>query len=245
MSHSALNRLSLRLVLLLGLHSALQADGRAQEAVVSAAGEEALQPHAGLLGKRFVAGRYAYLAHGDEVLNRIDRGFDGFSAGLNVPILLPDAETWLGIDAFTSWGTIGLGGATHFASTGIQLDTQDSQTAVGGTFYVDPLEPIRPLLQAGAVFSRSRSLLLINGFGGTSVDRETDLLLRAGLEADVNDWLAIRTVLDIDTAGHWDDSTFLGDVIAWPTERIFLRGGVISPLSGHEIGGHVGVGLTF
>lgn len=203
--------------------------------------------HAGLLGKRYVAGRYAYLAHGDTVLNRIDRGFDGYSVGLNHPILQPDPESWLGIDLFASAGTFGLGGAAHFppSNVGIQLENDVVQSSIGTSLYADPLEPVRPLVQVGAVFSREQTLVLVDGFGGTSVDYDTNLLLRAGVEADLNAWLAVRTVVDINVDGAWEDSSFLGDAILWPTDRCFFRGGVIAPLGGQEIGGHVGVGVTF
>lgn len=195
-----------------------------------------------------MAGQYVYLPHGDRFLDLIDDALEGYGVGLNHPVFQPDDDYWIGVDGFVSWGTLGLGGATQFpppASLGLQYDLDISHVSVGGTVYAELEQPIRPLMQVGATFSRSRSMALVNGFGGTAVDRETDLLLTVGLEADLNEWLALRSVIDLETEGSLRDSTFINSLILWPTENIFIRGGAILPLEGSTVGGAIAAGVTF
>ncbi|MFV0442946.1 MAG: hypothetical protein ACK5Q5_05205 [Planctomycetaceae bacterium] len=230
------------------LHVAAPNQALAQESLLDSWLNMEQSEHAGLLGKRYVSGSYTYLSHGDSFLDQIDSSLEGYSINFNHPVLLPDYESWLGIDLFSSWSTIGLGGATHFqpGNIGLQFDSDTTASVYGGTIYGEPCcFPVRPLVQLGAVFSRNHSLILIDGFGGTFVDRDTSLLFRAGMEADITDWLALRTVFDINTHDSLSNSSFLADLIAWPTERIFFRGGLVAPLDGQGVGGHVGVGLTF
>lgn len=205
-------------------------------------------PYPGLLGKRYASGQYIFLDPNDPFLDPIDSSLTGWGVNVNHPLLQSDQGNWLGIDAFVGWNSLGLAGATQTPPPfpiGLQLDLDLSSTSVGATFYADPLQPVRPLVQIGASFSRASTLILVDGFGGTLVDTQTDLLLTAGVEFDLNDWLAGRTVFDLETEDSFSDSTFRGDLIAWPAETIFLRCGVIAPLSGDAIGGTIGVGVTF
>ena len=167
-------------------------------------------------------------------------------------ILRHGQSTWNLENLFTGWRDVPLtplgeeearAAGRTIADSGITFDT--SHTSVGGTIYADPLAPVRPLVQVGATFSRNHTFSIVNGLGDTAIDRETELLLTAGVEADLNDWLALRALVDINTEDSLGDSTFLGDIIAWPSERVFLRGGVIKPLDGDTVGGHIGAGLTF
>jgi hypothetical protein len=205
------------------------------------------RPYPGLLGRRYVSANTVWLSHGDEFLELFDDDFTGYGVSLNHPVLQPDATTWVGIDAFVSWGTMGLGGSHRFAipAAGVQFEADSSTTSLGATFYGDFLQPVRPLAQIGARFSRHRSLLLVNGFGGTAVDCENSLLLAVGLELDLNEWLAARTVFDLETEDSLEESAFKGDLIAWPSDRVFVRGGLMAPLTGDSIGGHIGAGVSF
>lgn len=204
--------------------------------------------HAGLLGQRYVGGNYIYFAHGDDFLDQLDDDFEGWGAVVNVPLLHPGHDYWLGIDLFASWNTLNLGGATQLPPpfpVGIQFDSDATNTAVGTTLYTDAWTYVRPFVQLGAALNRDRSLLLIDGFGGSFVNRDTSFLFTAGLECDLTDWLAFRGLFDIETEDSLGDTVFRGDLIAWPTDRLFVRGGAIVPLEGDGIGGVFGIGVTF
>ena len=186
------------------------------------------EDHAGLLGKRYVAASYIQLNHGDAILDLFDEDFEGWGVTLNIPVWRPHHASWLGADVFASWNALNLGGAVQFPApvpVGVQLDTDISNTAVGTSLYADWMSPIRPFVQLGATFHRDRTLILIDGFGGVNVERDTDFLLAAGLECDLTEWLSFRALFDIETEDALGDSLFRGDLIAWPTERVFVRGG--------------------
>ncbi len=120
---------------------------------------------------------------------------------------------------------------------------------VGTTIYPTLSKKWRPFVQVGADFVRSDlDLVITDGadtFADNVVDHDTELLLNVGFEYDFLDYLGYRMTFNIETDSGLNDSAMSNDLILWPHEHIFLRGGMVTPMNGDGPGFLVGGGLAF
>ena len=209
--------------------------------------------HAGLLGKIYMQQRYVWLNVDDQDLRQIDKSLQGFDTFINLPAMTLDLPTPLDFDVFFGYGNVGLKGSL---GTGAPLDLAVALNAkiesyvVGTTIYPTLSEKWRPFVQVGAQFSRSDSDVSVNAgqfgsFAVNDVDHETRLLVNGGFEADLLDCLAYRMVFHAETEDRIQDSRITNDLILWPHDKIFVRGGIVSSLDGGGLGFTVGGGLAF
>lgn len=209
--------------------------------------------HAGLLGKIYMQQRYVSLKVDERHLRQIDKSLQGFDTFINLPAITLDLPTPLDFDVFFGYGNLGLKGSE---GTGPPLDLTVGMNAkiesytVGTTIYPTLSEKWRPFVQVGAQFSRSDTDISVNAgqfgsFAVNDVDHETRLLLNGGFETDLLDCLAYRMALHAETEDRFLDSRITNDLILWPHDKIFVRGGIVSSLDGGGLGFTVGGGLAF
>lgn len=206
----------------------------------------------GLLGHRYVQGRYVHLiVDTDSGLEDIlDDSAQGFDATLNLPVPRLREETgFLGVDLFVSHRYVALSSDTYFpppVDVQVKFDADVNQTDVGAALYIEHarLGPARPFVQLGAHIDTAG--FRIAG-GGASLKEKYDdvrLLVAPGLELDLWDFAAVRATFDLET-DELEDTQFLGDIILWPADRLFVRGGIVAPFNGSGVGGTIGGGVEF
>lgn len=209
--------------------------------------------HTGLLGKIYLQQRYVYLGISDKQVRQLDKSAQGFDTFLNLPAVTLDLPTPLDFDVFFGYGDLGLKGSTQ---TGPPLDllvglnSKSEDFVVGTSIYPTLAESFRPFVQVGAQFSRTEADLFIgtdplNMAGFNAVDHSSRLLLNVGFEADILDYLGYRMALHLETKNRFQDSIMTNDLILWPHDNIYLRGGMATSLDGGGIGFTVGGGLAF
>ena len=199
----------------------------------------------GLLGKIFIQNRYRYL---DVENGAVGDSWQGFDALLNLPVFTIDTPTPLDVDLFAGYVNMEIKGARSF-----RPDIQSEAFNLGASIYPSRTAPLRPFLQLGARFIQTEYTASSGYMTGTPwnlapihVDRnDTRLILNAGLEYDIFDSLAYRLTLFAETQDQFEDSAIMNEFIMWPTQRIFLRGGFTTDLSGYNSGFLVGGGLAF
>lgn len=209
--------------------------------------------HTGLLGKVYLQQRYIYLKIDDREVREFDKSVQGFDTSLNLPVATLDLPHPIDLDVFFGYTNLGFKGS---AESGPPLDirmavnSRVDNYAVGTTIYPTLAEKFRPYVQVGAEFTRAEADIAI----GTDplamavfndVDNDTSLLLNVGFEADILDVLGYRMTLDLETEDRFRDSTLMNDLILWPHERIYIRGGVATSLDGGGLGFTIGGGLAF
>lgn len=208
--------------------------------------------HAGLLGKIWMQQRYVHFRIDDPDVRQIDKSPQGFDSRINLPLMTLDLPIPLDFDVFGAYTNAGLKGS---AGTGPPLDLHISMNgksevySVGTTIYPTMSEKWRPFVQIGADFVRTDTdITLTDGvdtFADNIVDHETELLLNAGFEFDLLDYLGYRMTVDIETDSGIEDSAISNDLILWPHEHLYLRGGMVTPMNGDGMGFIVGGGLAF
>ena len=208
--------------------------------------------HAGLLGKLFMQQRYRQLSVDDAVLRQFDKSLQGFDSLINLPVLTLDLPLSLDFDVFFGYANVGLKGTV---TTGPPLEitallnAKSEAFTVGTSIYPTWGERWRPFVQIGVQFSRSDVNIAIHdpldAFADNFVDHQTDLLLNGGLEWDLLDNLAFRMTLHAETSDRFRDSVVTNELILWPHDRIFIRGGVVTSLDHGGSGFTLGGGLAF
>ncbi len=208
--------------------------------------------HAGLLGKVFMQQRYLQLPVDEPEIRQLDQTLQGFDTFVNLPALTLDLPIPLDFDVFFGYTNVGLKGSI---SSGPPLDitarlnAKSEVFSVGTTIYPTWSERWRPFVQVGAELSRSDVDVSINspfgGFADNFVDHDTSLLFNAGFEVDLLDSLGFRMTLLAETSDRFGDSILLNELILWPHERIFVRGGIGTSLESDRPGFAIGGGLAF
>lgn len=209
--------------------------------------------HTGLLGKIYLQQRYDYLRVDDRDIRQLDKSIQGTDTFANLPVFTLNSSLPLDFDVFFGYRNLGLKGS---AQTGPPLDlivganVKLENFVVGTTIYPTMAEQFRPFVQVGANFSRTDADFFLgtdpqNMTAGNVVDHETSLLLNVGFEADILDYLGYRMTLNMETEDSFQDSMLTNDLILWPHEKIFVRGGMATSLDGGGIGFTIGGGLAF
>ncbi len=209
--------------------------------------------HAGLLGKIYMQDRYQYQSVDNSNLRQIDKSWQGFDTLINLPAITFDTPTPLDVDVFFGYTNVGLKGNKAFGpplNATALLNSKTEAFSVGASIYPTLSTQWRPFVQVGAKFLRSDTDFSVNAgalgsFADNTVNHETKLLLNAGFEYDLLDSLAYRMTLHGETKHRFQDSAITNDLILWPVERIFLRGGLVSTLDGSHFGFSFGGGLAF
>lgn len=208
--------------------------------------------HTGLLGKVFMQQRYLQLPVDEPEIRQIDKSLQGFDTLVNLPAVTADLPLPLDFDVFFGYTNVGLKGSLRSgppANITARLNAKSEVFSVGTTIYPTWSERWRPFVQIGAEFSRSDVDIAVNGplggFADTFVEHDTSLLLNAGFEVDLLDSLGFRMTLLGETSDRSGDSILLHELILWPHERIFVRGGVGTSLNSDRPGFAIGGGLAF
>jgi len=199
----------------------------------------------GLLGKFFLQNRYRYL---DVQNNAVGDSWQGFDALLNLPAFTIDTPTPLDVDVYAGYVNMEIKGARSY-----RPDIKSEAFNLGASIYPSRTAPLRPFLQLGARFIETEYTGSSGIMTGTPWNlapvhanrSDTRLILNAGLEYDLFESLAYRLTLFAETKDQFEDSAIMNELIMWPTERIFLRGGFTTDLSGNNAGFLVGGGLAF
>lgn len=208
--------------------------------------------HTGLLGKVFMQQRYLQLGIDDPDVRQIDKSLQGFDSLINLPLMTLESEVPLDFDLFFGYSNVGLKGS---APTGPPLDLlvtvngKSESYTLGTSIYFTQAERWRPFVQLGVEYSEADFDLAIKSavdtYAENFVDGNTELLFNAGFEYDLLDVLGYRMTIDCETTGRFRDSLLLNDLILWPHEKIFIRGGLATSLEGGGLGFAIGGGLTF
>lgn len=208
--------------------------------------------HTGLLGKLFMQQRYLSLPVDDPDIRQIDKSLQGFDTFVNLPAVTADLPIPLDFDVFFGYTNVGLKGA--FSSgppvdLTARLNAKSEVFSVGTTIYPTLSGRWRPFVQVGAEFLRTDVDVSIVGplvgFADNFVDHDTNLLFNAGFEVDLLNSLGYRMTFLTETSDRFGDSILLHELILWPHERIFLRGGIGTSLESDRPGFAIGGGLAF
>lgn len=208
--------------------------------------------HTGLLGKVFMQQRYLQLGVDDPTLGRIDDSLQGFDSLINLPLMTLESEIPLDFDLFFGYSNLGLKGST---SSGpplnllVAVNGKSESYTLGTSIYLTQAERWRPFVQLGVEYTQADFDLTmkspVDTFADNFVDGQTDVLFNVGFEYDLFDVLGYRMTIDCETGGRFRDSMLLNDLILWPHEKIFIRGGLATSLEGGGVGFAIGGGLTF
>jgi hypothetical protein len=209
--------------------------------------------HTGLLGKIYLQQRYVYLGIDDRDIRQFDKSVQGFDTFLNLPVTTIDLPHPIDLDVFFGYANLGFKGSETFGppvDVHIAVNARAENYVVGTTIYPTLADGFRPFVQVGAEFTRAEANLAIgpdpmNLAAFNEVDNDTNLLLNIGFEADILDVLGYRATLDLETEDRFRDSMLMNDLILWPHERIYIRGGVATSLDGGGLGFTIGGGLAF
>jgi len=208
--------------------------------------------HAGLLGKVFMQQRYLQLGVDDADVRRIDNSLQGFDSLINLPLMTLETEVPLDFDLFFGYSNVGLKGSAYSglpADLLVAVNGKSESYSLGTSIYLTQAERWRPFIQLGVEYSQADFDLTmknaVDTYAENFVDGQTDVLFNAGFEYDLFDVLGYRMTIDCETGGRFRDSLLLNDLILWPHEKIFIRGGLATSLEGGGIGFAIGGGLTF
>ena len=199
----------------------------------------------GLLGRHFLQGQFIMLQT-PEHMRSIDSTMTGFTTTLNVPTpwneMLPAT---IGQDLFVSGMELNYGGVGGFGGTLANVDAQFRSVGAGLTTYLYLTHDIRPFIQLGVAYDAATIRLASGGFGFRDTDLDGRLLVNPGVELDLTDQVALRTTFGLDTKGGFDKTTYRVELIGWPTEWLFVRGGVAGDVEGDSVGGLIGGGIAW
>ena len=165
-----------------------------------------------------------------------------------MPVMTLDLPTPIDFDVFFGYSNLGLKGAANLGdplNIPVAVNAKLEGYTVGTTIYPTLAESFRPFVQVGAVFSRTDADFMLGFLGGNAVDHDTRLLANVGFEYDILDYLGYRMTLNLETKDRFQDSIITNDLILWPHDKIFVRGGLATSLDGGGIGFTIGGGLAF
>lgn len=206
---------------------------------------EPLRDDPGLLGRHFLEGQFVILRPPDE-LRPIDRSIKGFSTTLNVQAgwskYLPEN---MGQDVYVSMLGMEYGGSGDFGFGTTTISTEMRQFNAGLNSYLYLTEDIRPFVQTGI----SQEIVDISVdtpmFSFSDSEIETRFIINPGVEIDLTEQIAWRSVLEIDSDDASDSSMYRSELIVWPKSWLYLRGGVIGDVEGDTVGGIIGGGIAW
>ncbi len=200
-----------------------------------------VQPsHVGLLGKRYLEARYLHLRSDES--NGFDEAFHGFDVTFNSPIPWTDQLVpGLGTDVFVNGGF--LRASDSIGGISFELDAVGLEG--GLTLHSVFGGPVRPFVQLGVDHTWTEIEASFMGISATADDDQTEVLVRPGIEVDLASFIAMRTMLDIETDGDFDQSIASAELIAWLSSNAYLRLGVFVPLEADSVGFAAGGGLSF
>ncbi|MFN6152611.1 MAG: hypothetical protein ACK5BP_21870, partial [Planctomyces sp.] len=106
-------------------------------------------------------------------------------------------------------------------------------------------EDVRPFLQLGVGTEFARSRVTALGASFDLGDLNSRLVANPGLEIDLMDDLAWRSVLLTATEDRFDESLYQSELIYWVSDRIYLRGGAIGDIRNDAFGWIFGAGWAW
>ena len=196
--------------------------------------------HAGLVGKRYFEARYLHLRSTDSA--GFNESVQGFDVTFNTPVPWTDQLIpGLGTDAFINYERLATSESTFGGSVDLTLQTVEGGLTLHGAFE----SPIRPFLQVGAMHMVTEVDFSSSAFSSDFAMNHTRVLARPGIEFDIDQDVAIRSTLDIDTEDRFNDSTAGIELIVGLDHNAYLRGGVLIPLEGRAYIIAIGGGLSF
>lgn len=199
----------------------------------------------GLLGRHFLEGQFILMRTPEE-LRSVDSSMSGFSTTLNIPTpwneMLP---VTIGQDLFVSGMGLNYGGMGGFGGAIIEVDAELRSVSGGINTYVYLTNDIRPFVQLGVTCDATSIELSGGGFAFNDTDLESRILVNPGIELDLTDQVALRTTFDLDTDEGLNDTMYRVELIAWPTEWLYVRGGIAGDVEGDTVGGLIGAGLAW
>lgn len=206
----------------------------------------------GLLGHRYVQGRYLHVVIDTDsgIEDLLDDSVQGFDVMLNLPLSRVLDETGLlGVDLVVRHEYTVLSSDRYFPppiDVQIEYDADFNQTDLGAALYFEHarLGPARPFVELGARINAASYRFEEDGVSSKDKVDDVGLLVAPGIELDLLDCAALRATFDLAT-DDLDDTLFLGDVILWPAERVFVRGGIFAFFNGDGVGGTIGAGFEF
>jgi hypothetical protein len=206
------------------------------------------EAHPGLLGLSYLESQFVSIRSPKD-LRAFDNDINGMSAMLNVPApwttTLPD---FLGQDLFVSSEILQLEGSSRASGFHADLELTVSSVSAGITTFANVTSDIRPFVQLGYSGAVSESRVHFPPLPALSTD-DTDFdgawVVNPGVELDITDQLAWRTVLEVETEERFEDSFYRSELVMWPTEWLYVRSGVVGDVDGELIGGLVGGGIAW
>ena len=203
--------------------------------------EECAPPDAGLLGRSYGDISFLRLDVSSDVPG-VDFDAKGFQTSFNIPARwnsrLPD---FMGQDVFitTTWL------ASTVEDSGVLADVDARQFSTGINTYFYLTEDVRPFLQlgVGTEFARIR----VNALGGSIDlgDLNSRLVANPGLEVDLMDDLAWRSIILTATEDRFDESLYQSELIYWVSDSIYLRGGAVGDIQNDAFGWIFGAGWAW
>ena len=199
------------------------------------------EPDAGLLGRSYGDLQFLRLDVSSDVPG-VDFDAKGFQTSFNIPARwnssLPE---FMGQDVFltTTWLS------TTVEDSGVLADVDARQFTTGVNTYFYLTEDVRPFLQlgVGTEFARIR----VNALGGSLDlgDLNSRLVANPGLEIDLMDDLAWRSVILTATEDRFDESLYQSELIYWVSDKIYLRGGAVGDIQNDAFGWIFGAGWAW
>jgi len=203
--------------------------------------ESCPDPDAGLLGRSYGDLQFLRLDVSSDVPG-VDFDLKGFQTSFNIPARwnssLPE---FMGQDIFvtTTWLS------TTLEDSGVLTDVDARQFTTGINTYFYLTEDVRPFLQLGVGTEFAR--LRISALEGSLDlgDLNSRLVANPGLEIDLMDDLAWRSVILTATEDRFDESLYQSELIYWVSDKIYLRGGAVGDIQNDAFGWIFGAGWAW
>ncbi len=199
----------------------------------------------GLLGRHFLEGQFAILRSPDEI-RPLDKSIKGYTTTLNMPVgwnkYLPEN---MGQDVFVSMVSLDYGGSGDFGFGQTSVSADMRQFTVGLNSYLYLTEDIRPFVQTGITHEIVDIAVATPMFSFTDAEIDTRFVINPGVEIDLTEQIAWRSVLEIDSDDASDSSMYRSELIVWPKSWLYLRGGIVGDVEGDTVGGLIGGGIAW
>lgn len=204
-----------------------------------------LRDDPGLLGRHFLEGQFVILRSPDE-LRPLDKSIKGFSTTLNVQAgwskYLPEN---MGQDVYVSMLGMEYGGSGDFGFGATTISADMRQFNAGLTSYLYLTEDVRPFVQTGISQEVVDIAIDTPMFSFSDSEIDTRFIINPGVEIDLTEQIAWRSVLEIDSDDASDSSMYRSELIVWPKSWLYLRGGVVGDVEGDTVGGIIGGGIAW
>jgi len=204
-----------------------------------------LRDDPGLLGRHFLEGQFVYLKSPDEI-HSIDKSIKGYSTTLNVQMAwnkyLPEN---MGQAVYILMLSLGFGCSGDYGFGPSSIKTDLRMFTAGLSRYLYLTEDIRPFVQTGISQTITDVSLTTPLVSFSDADTDTRFIINPGVEIDITDQIAWRSVLEIDTDAAFDSSLYRSELIVWPKSWLYLRGGIVGDTEGDTIGGIIGGGIAW